>query len=226
MKVLDLSWVIAEPEERAKIAKACDWKASLNPGVEIVKPILHGAKLGIEKTYGASGVWINKIKKDQPDLQVGDLIISIGGKSLVGKSEIELEKLWKHHIKYGVQLGIKRMAANSLWFTKDCNGNRIDVLFTTRNPFAKLTVEVDKGRLIVANYAWDGNSYPGNEYWNGIKAMLSASGDPAAAACTTIAHLQNTEVNPAVSAKYTLEVNPKRKGKDRFVSLEKYKQGL
>merc|ERR1712083_566924 len=46
--------------------------------------------------------------------------------------------------------------------------------------------------LPVSMYAWDSNSFPGNEYYHG---MLSASGDPAAASCSTISFVQNSEIN-------------------------------
>jgi hypothetical protein len=70
--------------------------------------------------------------------------------------------------------------------------NAIKIHFSKRNPADKLRGR-DAGKLLVACYAWDGNSYPGNEYWDGA---LSASGDPAAACCSSIPELQNPEINP------------------------------
>jgi len=70
------------------------------------------------------------------------------------------------------------------------NGHQITIHFSKRDPAEKLD---DDNKLLVALYAWDGNAFPGNEYWRG---MLHASGDPAAASCTTIAELQNPYINP------------------------------
>lgn len=66
--------------------------------------------------------------------------------------------------------------------------NTMRILFSQSNPAEALP----SGYLLVASYAWDSNSLPGNEYWCG---MLGASGDPAAACCSTIGELQNVYIN-------------------------------
>ncbi|KAK7914004.1 hypothetical protein PG985_011707 [Apiospora marii] len=68
----------------------------------------------------------------------------------------------------------------------------IDILFSRRNPAEKLGPE-KAGQLLVLSYAWDGNAFPGNEYWAG---SLCGSGDPAAACMSTISELHNPVLNP------------------------------
>lgn len=67
----------------------------------------------------------------------------------------------------------------------------IEIIFSTRNPAAKL--EDSTKQLLVLSYAWDGNAFPGNEYWQG---SLMGSGDPAAACMSTIGELHNPLINP------------------------------
>lgn len=102
---------------------------------------------------------------------------------------------------------------NFSWFPRECvdcggagdgeqlrvNGNDLRIHFTKRSPAAPLE-DGDGEKLLVACFAWDGNAYPGNEYWEG---SLSASGDPAAACCSTIPELMNVDVNPALTGEGT-----------------------
>ncbi len=78
---------------------------------------------------------------------------------------------------------------------KEINGVKIvksDVKFSDElNENEKKSDE--KETVLCVNFAWDGGSYVGNEYWLN---QLSASGDPAAACCSSIAISMNPEINP------------------------------
>ena len=80
----------------------------------------------------------------------------------------------------------------------DLNGSKIQISFSRSDPASLLK---NKDRHLFSNYAWDSNSLPGNEYW---LRQLSASGDPAAACCSTIIQLQNPLINPHLNGKNTI----------------------
>jgi len=94
------------------------------------------------------------------------------------------------------------------------------VEFSQRNT-ATLLSDEDKDKLLVVMYAWDGNAFPGNEYFKGL---LTASGDPQAASNSLIAITQNPFLNPLVSGK---EMRLYDKGcfvEDSLFSTEKAKK--
>merc|ERR1711924_562958 len=90
-------------------------------------------------------------------------------------------------------------------------GSDVCVHFSQRDPaqndaFMRPSGEGSAEKLLVAQYAWDGGAYPGNEYWLG---SLSASGDPAAVCHSTLAELQNPDVNTErLSGKCAVVMSP------------------
>ncbi|KAJ8872661.1 hypothetical protein PR048_026272 [Dryococelus australis] len=86
------------------------------------------------------------------------------------------------------------------WFSEtSCgsisNGGKFEcgirVAFSKRPPHTKLS-DVDSGKLLIVSYAWDGNAFPGNEFWLG---KLSSTGDSAAACSSQITELHNPVIN-------------------------------
>ena len=72
-------------------------------------------------------------------------------------------------------------------------GTNVQVKFSKRN----LHDPVPDGTFLVCNFAWDGNSLPGNEYWT---FKTSSTGDSAAASSTCVAELHNHYINSMVTA--------------------------
>ena len=79
------------------------------------------------------------------------------------------------------------------WFPTKING--IQIVFGKREPAERLPKEY----TLVAQYAWDSNAYPGNEFWID---NLTASGDPAAASCSLLYYLQNPDYNHYIDSEF------------------------
>ena len=67
--------------------------------------------------------------------------------------------------------------------------NNIKLHHGEREPFEP---QNDPNKLIVANWAWDGCSFVGNEYW---EHKLATSGDPSASCCSFVPYIGNPDLN-------------------------------
>jgi len=86
--------------------------------------------------------------------------------------------------------------------------NGVNVVFSKNDPFQLINEETD-ALLRLCMFAWDGNSFPGNEYWMG---KLSSTGDSAAACCSQIPELLNPHINKKAMSAQNLHVAAPRKG--------------
>ncbi|KAI0888599.1 uncharacterized protein GGS22DRAFT_151922 [Annulohypoxylon maeteangense] len=136
------------------------------------KAFVHVVGLGL-------GVWMCDTR--QPDSYVvalGETLTALKGK---------LGQIGTIYVSW-----IKTTKQNQDILTNIALEQGIKIMFGKRRPAEKLTGD-EADQLLVVSYAWDGNSFPGNEYWHG---SLAASGDPAAACMSTIPELHNPMVNP------------------------------
>ena len=96
---------------------------------------------------------------------------------------------------------------------------KINLHNTKNNPSA--LIDAKNGKLLVQDFAWDSNSFGGNEYW---LRSYAASGDPAAAcSAPVVAHGFNSALNPRMQkqARVVKSLSPvEEKREDELGDLE------
>ena len=153
------------------------------------------------------GAWQIKAIKDKQNREYVKILLDVLVELLDNGQISNISDIYIGHIpeaKYVLNKKIiserKFSIANNKVKLNGLNGS-ITIQSGKNNPAAKLTGDdenkllVAENKLLVAMYAWDGNAFPGNEYWQG---SLSASGDPAAACCSLIPQLQDPNVNTSL----------------------------
>ena len=122
-------------------------------------------------------------------------------KELQTKLMLEVYKDILNEYDFSDISNIEFLYMNSHGFNfSDLSKNKSIILnFTQEDPADP--IPNPENNILVAMYAWNGNSFPGNEYWN---EGLTASDDPAAACCSLITELQNPYINTSIVNNPTL----------------------
>ena len=151
-----------------------------------------GANGLVRMTGIGMGVWVlNGFQEGQTILFMEALRQALLMGSFPHISRMEIAKwIWKD---IPDNLGFSNKEGTQFKWN-DSDGRVIDVVNVSGSIEPASPLPPGKWALATC-YAWDSNSYPGNEYWDGA---LAASGDPAAACCSTIAELQNIDINPSL----------------------------
>lgn len=123
--------------------------------------------------------------------------VVVGAKAKYIMQQISAKRYTKAlHVLRTFKLKTRETSVQSVVGDKNLYQFRLKDKFTHNgHPFFKRknrNKTVDNDRLTVANFAWDGNSYPGNEFWLGAR---DGSGDPVAACCSTIWNHLNPSTN-------------------------------
>lgn len=92
--------------------------------------------------------------------------------------------------------------------TEHPNGG-IKIFLSNRNPADKLKQPEYSNTLLVVSYAWDGNAYPGNEFWMG---MLKSTGDSSTACSTLVTELHNPYINKTMVSGNNLRIATEKYG--------------
>lgn len=179
----------------------------------VVEPFLldaqHRGKQANKKVYVSAsglglGVWaIQEIKEQQSHFL----------------AEVYAETLEEHDLDHISDIdftwwpGLKKVGTHA--HAEKIKNTKIHI---TKNPACP---KIEEDKLLVTQYAWDANAFPGNEYHKVTKKLLEGSvyptkldrndpaydlitsADPAAVGCSLIQELQNPYINPFVAGKHT-----------------------
>ena len=137
-----------------------------------------------------TGLWgVNRKEQEKLILDVCHRIIR--NKNLNSVSDLELSYFTGLTTPEEKRVGV---ASNGEHLIVLNNGNDITIHFSSNSP-AKALLGDNAEKLLVTNYAWNDNAYPGNSYWGGNEFSNS---DSAMGRCSGVTELQNPIINPYV----------------------------